>query len=231
MLIEMDASSSPPPEALFSQGNPQSGAVETPAATETPSQISSSSLPTSAQASSQLSPQSQIESLSPLSFLKSIGTQVRGERSPQEQEAQAKEQQKIQAAIARARQDWERIQAQRKAQENERVQTTLQLKEQALQMGSYNQTSAVHSQTTQGDLSEQAVVSQAMKDAREERERQQKARASIPVGPQKGPQAEGGQKKTSTFAQFMRGGNADSAHKLSDDQDARQRQREQAMGE
>lgn len=180
---------------------------------------------------SQLSFKKQTEMLSPKAILESMSTQLLGEKTKEQQEQEQKEVREIQQKISQAQQDWESYKARRSAEEQQRISQTIELKEQALKVGSYDQTSAVKSQTTQGDLSEQTIVEVAMKNAQEAREREQRARAAMSsAATPKGPQAEGGQKKTSMVAQMQSGGQ-ESDHKLSDDKDARQRQREQAMGE
>lgn len=181
---------------------------------------------------SQLSLKQQTQLLTPKAFFESISTQLLGEVTPQQKEAQQKEAQKMSQRIAQAQQDWQSYQTQQKALEDQRVQKTIELKDQALKVGDYDKTSAVKSQTTQGDLSEQSLVELAMKNAQEAKQREQRARAAMSVSATpKGAQAEGGQKKTSTFAQMQNGGEQGDNKALKDTQDARQRQREQAMGE
>jgi hypothetical protein len=227
MLGDMDSAGSIPPEAL-------SGMLSSPgAAGETaPNSKSSTTSTKPTSPSAALSFQQQTQLLTPKAIFESIGTQLLGEATPEQKEAQQKQMQKIQQSIARAQQDWERYKSAQSAEEQQRIQTTIELKDQALKLGSYDQTSAVKSQTTQGDLSEQTLVTLAMKNAQEAKEREQKARSAMSSSAApKGAQAEGGQKKTSMIANMLSGKSSDGGNKLSDDKDARQRQREQAMGE
>ncbi len=116
----------------------------------------------------------------------------------------------IQKATTQRQQVWQQFLAHKKQTEQQRVQTTIQLKNEAKKIATYSPSSAVLSTTTGGDLSEQTVVQSAMESAREQRIREQKARqnAAKPGAPGKAPST------TKT-----------------DDQDSLQRQSEQAMGE
>jgi hypothetical protein len=145
------------------------------------------------------------------------GAQYSGESIPEQpkadpakqKQAQAKAAQRRQAA-ARAQQVWQQYQAKQKQIEQQRVQETIQLKNEAKKIGSYDAGSAVLSTTTGADLSEQTVVRSAMEAAQDRREREAKARQKMakPGLP--------GQSPSTT---------------KTDDQDSLQRQAEQALGE
>lgn len=89
----------------------------------------------------------------------------------------------------------------------QRVEETLQLKTQAKKIGKYEASSAVHSQTTGGDLSEQSLILSAIAAAKERHTREQRARAKMGLPGKTVPKP------------------------AAEDKDALQRQREQALGE
>lgn len=132
----------------------------------------------------------------------------------QKQQQQAAQQQAFQQqqAAAQKQQVWQQYLSRRRQIEQQRVQETVQLKNEAKKIGSYDAGSAVNSTTTGGDLSEQTVVRSAMESAQERQQREAKARQQM-AKPGKQPMGQA-PKTTKT-----------------DDQDALQRQSEQAMGE
>lgn len=159
----------------------------------------------------------QLRSLGPKALTSSITSQLLGEKSSEQQQHEQKEAAKQEQRVAQSQQDFQTYQAQQRAAEEKRVAETIELKSQAVKLGShlYQESSAVLSQTTQGDETEKRLVEIAMKNAQEAKQREAKAR----------------QMMLSMIAHMQSGGNESGQNTLSDDQDARQRQREQAMGE
>ncbi len=215
-------------DASESPTNSIGATTATPPPTATPAGIPPSSLPGS-QAS--LGLQESIKLFSPTSLLASIQTQFLGEKTEAQQKQEQADLAKAQRRAETERQAFTAYQERQKAAEQQRVQATVQLKSQARQLGAYDESSAVLSQTTGGDLSEQTVVNSASKAARERQLKEQRARQMMAQQRhvKKGPQPEGGEGKVSLVDQMTTG--QETVTTPAEDQDALQRQAEQALGE
>ncbi len=169
--------------------------------------------------------------LTPKAMFQSVSTQLLGEKTPQQQEREQQAAAKAQERAANNQQAFQRYEAQRQAMRQQLIGEVVEMKAQAQTAGHIAEGSVLRSFTTDADKSERTLVEIALKNAQEAKAREAKARqAMMSSSPQKGPQVEGGKPKTNMFAQ-MQSGSENSSHKLSNDTDARQRQREQAMGE
>lgn len=165
-------------------------------------------------------------------MLRSVTSQLLGETSPEQQKADQEREAKVAQQIARSQQEFQQYQLQRKQERQQIADQAIELKAEGLKKGEYTGSSAMHSQTTPGgDRSEIPLLIMAAQNAEQAKVREQKARQAMSAqSTPKGPQAEGGKPKTNMMAQML-SGNDSSKNELKNDKDARQRQREQAMGE
>lgn len=181
--------------------------------------------------SSHLDLKGSLQQLSPTSLAASVASQFLGEKTDAQKAEEQKKSSQAQRLQQLNQQEYQRTKAAQHSRDQGVIQETLQLKSQAKQMAEYDPGSAVLTQTTGPDISEQSIVLQAMKDARARKEREARARQlmSQKSSVKKGPQPEGGEGKVS-MVDKMATGQETSANKK-DDQDALQRQAEQAIGE
>jgi hypothetical protein len=176
-----------------------------------------------------------LRSLGPQPTFAQAWEQVFGGKTDQQKQAEQAFQANLQKRIEAARADWEAYKQHRQVEEKQRVTESLQMKESLLALAPHLQGGSVGlSTTTQGDLSEQSLLQQAIKDAQAAKQREAAAaqmRAQQQKSQPKGPQMEGGEQVKGSMVDRMTSGQETRPASGKTDQDALQRHAEQALGE